>query len=639
MSLFSELARRNVVQVGLAYIVIGWVIAQVAEFAFENFGAPEWVLKSFVVVLLLGLPLALFFAWTFEITPDGIKRDSEIENPSANPVMRRRLDHAIIGALLIAVAFLVWEREPHSEDLDPTSVKQVAVSQGTEGPISPINEPAESATVAALPKSIAVLPFIDLSGREDQEWFADGLTEEILNALARTPDLLVAARTSSFPFKGSTKGVKEIALSLGVAHVLEGSVRRSDAQLRVTAQLVRASDGFQLWSQTYDREPDDVIAIQEAIALEIATALETAMDPEALQRMLSAGTDSVPAYNAYLAGLAANANLISTGDIYSFQRGRENFEKAIALDPEFAPAYQSLADFWGIQLQQTNIVATGLGLDRESLSQKFNDAIESAIKYERDPVTQLQYRAIQATQQKRYPLALRLNTQFLEQRPNNKRAHQTQLDLLVDLSEDEALIEAIANFEERDGYDPLVNNLSLTYLMTSDDKEYIREFTRLALERNGDESFVQYQAHRILLWVGDIDGASRLLNLISSASLPDDARFMAALRQACAEGNTPDAVRYQKRLLQVDPENLSMLYISNMVLGQEKTAYEVLAQLDNEARLYELTDYLSYAYFDARRFPNLLAFLQSQGVDPRQPKPIPYQCSADEVRELVSVNS
>ncbi|MEL6368691.1 MAG: hypothetical protein AAFQ16_12110, partial [Pseudomonadota bacterium] len=504
--------------------------------------------------------------------------------------------------------------------------------------IAPSQESTVSDSVPAVSKSIAVLPFIDLSGNEDQEWFADGLTEEILNALARTPDLLVAARTSSFPFKGSTKGVKEIASSLGVAHVLEGSVRRSDAQLRVTAQLVRASDGFQLWSQTYDREPDDVIAIQEAIALEIATALETAMDPEALQRMLSAGTDSVPAYNAYLAGLAANANLISTGDIYSFQRGRESFEKAIALDPKFAVAYQSLADFWRIQLQGTNIVATGLGLDRESLSQKFNDAIESAIKYERDPVTQLQYQAIKAAQQKRYPLALRLNTQFLEQRPNNKRAQQTQLNLLADLSEDAALLDAIKAFQEVDGYDALINNISLTYLMTASDNEYVRNFARTALERS-DGSFVQYQAHRILLWVGDIDGASRLLNLISSASLPEDARFMAALRQACAEGNIPDAVRYQKQVVQTDPDNLSMQYISNMVLGREAAAYEVLAPLDNEAQLYELTDYLSYAYFDARRFPNLLAFLQSQGVDPREPKPIPYQCNADEVRQLVSVTS
>ena len=157
---------------------------------------------------------------------------------------------------------------------------------------------------ASAPKSIAVLPFADLSQAQDQEWFADGLTEEILNALAKTPDLLVSSRTSSFRYKGSTLDIPDIAKELGVAHVLEGSVRSSSNRIRVTAQLIRASDGFHIWSENYDRDLADMIEIQEDLALNIANALETTMDPEALAAMLNTGTRSVEAYEAYLRGLS-----------------------------------------------------------------------------------------------------------------------------------------------------------------------------------------------------------------------------------------------------------------------------------------------------------------------------------------------
>jgi TolB-like protein len=205
-----------------------------------------------------------------------------------------------------------------------------------------------------------------MSSDAEQEWFSDGLTEEILNALARTPDLLVAARTSSFKYKGLNEDVPTIAAALGVAHVLEGSVRRDRDHLRVTAQLIRASDGFHLWSQTCDRKPEDVIALQEEVAIEIAVALQTAMDPEALAKMVSSGTNSVPAYNAYLEGLAYGVSTLSTGDVYVFLSAREALERAIALDPGFALAYWELARFWTTQTQTTNI---GSGIVEMSLEE------------------------------------------------------------------------------------------------------------------------------------------------------------------------------------------------------------------------------------------------------------------------------
>jgi TolB-like protein len=283
MSFFEELKRRNVVRVGVAYVVIGWVTAQIAEFAFENFGAPDWVLKTIVVILLLGLPIALFFAWAFEMTPDGVKREKDVDrSESITSMTGRKLDRLIIAALVLAVAYFLWDRQTGVEQLE--SIAPPAAAETAE-----VEQPPVAGTD---PRSIAVLPFVNMSSDQEQEWFSDGLTEEILNSLARTPDLLVAARTSSFKFKGSPEDIPTIAASLGVAHILEGSVRSSGDQLRVTAQLIRASDGFHLWSQTYDRNPEEVIAIQEEIAIEIAIALETAMDPEALAHMVSSGTSS-----------------------------------------------------------------------------------------------------------------------------------------------------------------------------------------------------------------------------------------------------------------------------------------------------------------------------------------------------------
>lgn len=619
MSLFSELARRNVLRVGAAYVVVGWVAAQVAEFAFENFGAPDWVLKSFIVVLLLGLPFALFFAWAFEMTPDGVKRDEDVDrSQSATASTGRKLDFLVIGALLIALSYFIWERQAGDIDVNPAP-ESVAISDESQ-------EQSQSADDDAIDKSVAVLPFVNLSSDEDNAWFSDGLTEEILNALARTPDLLVAGRTSSFSYKDSKKGVSEIAKALGVDHILEGSVRRANDQLRVTAQLIRANDGFQLWSQTYDRKPDDVIAIQEDIALEIATALETAMDPEALASMLSAGTDSVAAYNAYLEGQAAGANTVSTGNQYQFIQARENYDKAIALDPEFATAYWALANFWNVQLQSTNIVSGLIDMDRELLRVNFEEAIENAIRYERDEISKVKYRTFKAVHERRYPLALRLNTQYLEQRPNDQRAHRIQLGLLADQSLDDRLLESIRAFERRDGYDTIVINESLTFLMTSDDKQYTRDFARSALERAGDSVFVLYQAHRTLLWAGDLDGATRLLPMLLSSSLPDESRKLVELRQACAEKDTTAAERHYRFLQENFGSNTSISWIAHNIMGRSQAARDVLMPLDASDQLDDLTNYLSYAYFDARAYPNLMALLESQGIEPRQPKDIPYSC-------------
>ena len=349
MSFFTELQRRNVVRVGLAYTVIAWVIAQVAELAFDSFGAPDWTIKSLIVLLLLGLPLALIFAWVYEMTPEGLKKEKDVDrSTSITPQTGRRIDRVIIGMLVIALAFFAFDKYGR----DPATV-ETASNDAPEAA-------SESVPAAATPnprapkKSVAVLPFIAMSTGPDDEYFADGLTEEILNSLAQLPELLVTARTSAFVFKGDDlPPIPEIAAKLGVRHVVEGSVRRSGDRLRVTAQLIRASDGFHLWSNNYDSTSADTIHVQENIAEKIAIALDVVLDEEKSEAMRNAGMRDAEAFTLYQKGL--NLFYQAHGDIEiiaGLRAANELFDKVIQRVPDFGPVYQMRADLWTHMLNE-----------------------------------------------------------------------------------------------------------------------------------------------------------------------------------------------------------------------------------------------------------------------------------------------
>jgi TolB-like protein len=313
MSFLAELKRRNVIRVGLAYGVIGWVLAQIAEFAFENFGAPDWALKTFVVVILLGLPLALLFAWAFEMTPEGIKREKDIDRSQSITVNTgRKLDFVIIAVLVVAVGFLLVDKFFIESASEPDEIVATAGRQ-----------------------SIAVLPFVNMS--DDSDHFADGLSEELLNLLAKIPDLKVAGRTSSFAFKGRNEDLREIGEALDVQHVLEGSVRRSGSRLRITAQLIKVDDGFHVWSETYDREMADIFDIQDDVSGSITDALKIQFaSPRERQ------TENVDAYALYLRALA----LENSSEEGNNAKGIELLDQAIALDRNFARAYELKARFY-----------------------------------------------------------------------------------------------------------------------------------------------------------------------------------------------------------------------------------------------------------------------------------------------------
>jgi TolB-like protein/Tfp pilus assembly protein PilF len=326
MSFIAELKRRNVVRVGVAYTVISWLLAQVAEFAFENFGAPEWVLKTLVVVLLLGLPLALIFAWVFEMTPEGLKREKDIErDQSITAHTGKKLEYVTAIGVALIVALLLAERFSPSVPEDATAE---TVAETVDETATPALPEVTAATSTISDKSIAVLPFVSMTASQEDEFFADGLSEELLNVLAKIEGLKVAGRTSAFYYKGKNEDLRTIAESLGVAHILEGSVRRSGNQIRVTAQLIKADDGFHLWSETYDRADGDTFVIQDEISSSVADALQAKiLGTERPTGAASAG--SVEARNLYLVAQAS----MSRRTLIDVRAARDLYAQASELDP------------------------------------------------------------------------------------------------------------------------------------------------------------------------------------------------------------------------------------------------------------------------------------------------------------------
>lgn len=328
----SEMKRRDVAKVGIAYAATAWVVIDIASVVFPIFHAPEWVLQVFTTLIIIGFPVALVFAWVFELTPEGLKRTVDLPaDQSKARLTSRRLDFMIIGMLSIAVATIVFDRfSRKAEDRD---------TQRSVAPDLPVTAETTTNDPGISRNSIAVLPFVNLSMDIDQEYFSDGLTEELLNRLAHIRALRVPARTSSFSFKGKNVDLREVGDTLGVGTVLEGSVRKSGDRVRVTAQLIDVGTGYHLWSESYDRKVTDILTVQDDITVQIMAALNVLLD---------GGTEALPETHPVEPELY---QLALRGRYYWNQRTEEGFTKAIELfreaiqrDPKYAPAYAGLAD-------------------------------------------------------------------------------------------------------------------------------------------------------------------------------------------------------------------------------------------------------------------------------------------------------
>ena len=348
MSLLTELKRRNVFRAAFAYAVIAWLLAQISDLAFDNFGAPDWVPKSVLFLLILGFPLVIFFAWAFEMTPEGVRKDTGVDRAQSNTnPTGRKFDFLIIAVLAVGVCFLLVDKFVLQETLSLAD--------------------ADSTIATVTDKSVAVLPFVTISRDPDDEYFADGLTEEILNSLVQLSDLLVTARTSAFSLKGLDIPIPEIAAKLGVAHVVEGSVRRAGERLRITAQLIRAHDGFHLWSETYEQSGADSFDLQVEIAEKVAAALDIVLDEEQLAKMRSSGLRKPEAFIEYQKAVEAYNKAHNLDDqelLVELLAAKEFFERTLELEPGFSPAHFLHADYYVHYVFADNTLA---GLADESV--------------------------------------------------------------------------------------------------------------------------------------------------------------------------------------------------------------------------------------------------------------------------------
>jgi TolB-like protein len=340
MSFFEELKRRNVFRVGIAYAVASWVLLQVVDLVLDNSDAPGWVMDVFMMVVVLGFVVSLIIAWAYEVTPDGIKRESEVDREeSITRHTANKLNYITLGAVAVMVLLLLADRFfPGDTSSQPAMpVETAAVEKATD-------ETAASKPEPTLQRGIAVLPFSNLSEDPNNAFFAGGVHEDVLTHLSRIADLRVISRTSMMNIAKRGMDIREMGEYLSISHVLEGSVRRAGDQVRVTVQLIDATNDVHLWAENYDRKLDDIFAIQSEIAQKIAGQLEMEMSPEQVERMAEAPTKNLEAYDLYQ---KARESARVWLDAEGFKQQLPLFEKVVALDPEFLAAQVDLVAIYG----------------------------------------------------------------------------------------------------------------------------------------------------------------------------------------------------------------------------------------------------------------------------------------------------
>jgi TolB-like protein/lipoprotein NlpI len=486
VSVFAELKRRNVFRVAALYVVAAWVLLQVGDLLFDLLGLPAWTNKLLFAGLVLGFLPALIFSWVYELTPEGLKREHEVErHTSITAETARKLNLIVVGLLVIAIVVVAVERFLPRTAPVPAATDAASVASSAEAP----GQAAE--------KSIAVLPFVNMSSDKEQEYFSDGISEELLNLLAKIPELRVIGRTSSFQFKGKNEDLRVIGEKLNVAHILEGSVRKSGEKLRITAQLIRAADGSHLWSETYDRTLDDIFVVQDDIAGEVVKALQVTLLGTAL------GSRSRPHDSeAY--------NLALQGRFFLDRTGREDVERSVDYfrrsrerDPGYAPAWAGLSEAYSRQADNGFVpVADGYRQARE--------AAEKALALDPQLVdAHLAMGWIHITYDWHWEAADTSYRRALDLEPGNAQALRHAGVQAITLGRWDDAIDLTTRALERDPLRPnSYSNLGLVLLAVERDSEAEAAY-RKAMELDPDGASRHYAIGRALLLQGETDAALR----------------------------------------------------------------------------------------------------------------------------------
>jgi adenylate cyclase len=446
MAFLAEIKRRRVGKVAIAYGAVAWAVTEAASVVLPALYVPEWAMTFLVIFLLVGFPIAMVLAWVFDVGATGIERTEPL--PGAPPQMQLRTRAAFGVVVLVAMAglaYLLYERG------------------------------LGRAEAAAGPSSIAVLPFANLSGDAGKDYFSDGMSEELLNLLARVPGLKVAARTSAFAYKGRNVDVREVGRELGVKTVLEGSVRQSGDQVRITAQLIDAETGFHIWSETYDRRMADIFAVQDEIATAIVYKLRIELAPkeQQLAQRDAAPTQNVAAYELYL---QARAIWKRRGED-NLKRAIELYQSALARDPGFARAHAALASAY--------VVLPGYS-DEEGDEEKYLPMAEQSARQALalDPKIGEAHAVLAQINAERGNLLDAESGFFfaISLEPNEPTPHQWYSILLQKVGRLDAALEQARRAYELDPSAPvLANNLANIYLTRGEDEQALR-FAKLAGE-------------------------------------------------------------------------------------------------------------------------------------------------------------
>jgi adenylate cyclase len=540
MAFFAELKRRRVGKVAIAYGAIAWAVTEASSVVVPALRLPEWLVTAIVVFLMVGFPVAMILAWIFDVGPQGIERTEPIADAPPSMRVRLRMAYAAVVLLLMAgLGYLLYERgfgrahanEPHS--------------------------------------SIAVLPFTNLSGDASRDYFSDGMSEELLNLLARVPGLKVASRTSSFAYKGRNVDIREVGRELGVETVLEGSVRQAGAQVRITAQLIDAETGFHLWSETYDRQLEDIFRVQDEIAAAIVDKLRIELAPQDQQMAVrdKAPTQNVQAYELYLQGRAVwkrrgEENLLQAIDLY---------QKALGLDPGFARAHAALASayvvlpgYTKVEGDEDKFVPLAVASARQAL------AIDPNIGEAHAVLAQISVqRGNLLDAESGFFFAISLE-------PNEPTPHHWYSLLLAAVGRVGAAVEQARRAHELDPTSPVIAaNLANVYLMAGEDEQALR-FNQMAVDLGISKKNSGVQAI-VAMRRGQWADARRLI--MSQDGLPDALRPQA--------GRYVDAVADPKLIPEVvagmravDPKVVPQLDLLQpyMHLGQLDLVYELLSK-------------------------------------------------------------
>ena len=510
MNFFSELKRRNVYKVGVAYALVGWLLVQIATQVFPFFDIPNWGVRLAVLLIVVGFAIALVLAWAFELTPGGIKRTEEADRVYPSGSRGRAWIYVVISAGLLSAGLFFLGR-------------YTAPNENKIG-----NVPA---------KSIAVLPFENLSHDPDNAYFAEGIQDEILTRLAKVADLKVISHTSTQRYKSSPDNLPQIAKELGVAHILEGSVQKSEDQVRVNVQLINAATDAHLWAESFDRKLTDIFAVESEIAKNIADKLQARLTGSEEHAMAARPTENTEAYQLYLKGrFFWNKR---TGD--GLKKALDYFNQAVAVDPKYALAYAGISDVYQL-LPNYSADAPKDCLPKAEASAKKALELDNTLAEAHNSLASVLTQRFEFTEaEKEFKRAIEMN-------PNYATAHQWYSDSV--LAPTGRLQEALAEMKralELDPLSPIINGeLAVAYETVDRYDEAIEQFHKTIELEPGF-----YKAH---LWLGNAlevhgDLAGAIAEYQKAGELSDDPGIPAGLASAyVALGNKKEAVKILDQL-------------------------------------------------------------------------------------------